>query len=78
MASKKTYFAEGMKAGFQLALDYTNSYWDYGPCGNCYYEHVELPNIDEPSQDDIDGAWNEYCEYWREIALNSGDDDYDN
>ena len=69
MVNKKTYFAEGIKAGFKLALDCVNSYWDYGECGNCYYEHIELPNAEEPSQDDIDEAWSDYCEYWKQKAI---------
>lgn len=66
-APKKAYFAAGFKAGFEAALDSIDLPL-YGMCP--HGEEVSVYwNVPQFGEADIDEAWDDYCEYWRNKAM---------
>lgn len=63
-APKKTYFAAGYKAGFEAACE---AFWV--SCSRCGNEEM-AQNPSQCTDEDIDGAWEDYCDFWRAKAMN--------
>ena len=65
-APKKVYFAAGYKRGFEDALD---PFWvSCSRCGN--EEMVTAPFV--CTGENVDGAWDDYCDFWRQKAIEEG------
>jgi hypothetical protein len=62
-APKKAYFTAGYDAGFNDALE---AFWF--ACSRCGNEEMVSSN-NVYTQEDIDAAWNDYCDYWKQKAM---------